>query len=488
MIERVEQAFNANEHGFKKTFHQFCRQGDVEAIQSLLEHKTEIDIDISSKGKNTALHSALIHNQQGLVIDFLISRGANVNAFNTKGYNCVIFSIINCQGALALEKLIRAGAIWNKKYQRGKFSGLSLPEIAIMYKNNDAANLLKRLHAEEDQRGREEAASGLRESSFKDQKNCKLCPICNTFVRFPSKLSYVEQCQRVQESKALELEEERLVTTKAPQGEPQQPQIMKESYTSRKYLDQFLSHESGAYEKLLRVENHGINNKSKLRKEISESFSILHAVQDCCIELSLLPHTIKETSELHLENIFLIDLCAGKSLTTALCGALFPPEACPQNTFLAVDRLPVHLVPHFPEDGNTSYLSRDIMTEKFFLEMKQDVDRQTRQGKTVILVGMHLCGNLSERAIDLFEYIPSINALVLCPCCLPKMRMKSTKPSSAFLSYIKENGGEKYEAWSSYLKDKIQDLDPKDTSLHIKSYHDTEMHSVRNSIIIATRK
>jgi len=129
-------------------------------------------------------------------------------------------------------------------------------------------------------------------------------------------------------------------------------------------------------------------------------------------------------ASIRLEQVFVIDLCSGKSLTTSLYGALFPSEQSKpgygNNHFLAVDRLPVHLIPYFLQDANLSYLSQDITIPEFFAEVEQEVHRHTDEGRTAILVGMHLCGNLSERAIELFRRIPLIKALVLSPCCCTK--------------------------------------------------------------------
>uniref|UniRef100_A0A7S2TPF7 Methyltransferase domain-containing protein n=1 Tax=Lotharella oceanica TaxID=641309 RepID=A0A7S2TPF7_9EUKA len=36
------------------------------------------------------------------------------------------------------------------------------------------------------------------------------------------------------------------------------------------------------------------------------------------------------------------------------------------------------------------------------------------------MVGVHLCGTLSEVAVREFNRNPGIRALVLCPCCMPK--------------------------------------------------------------------
>jgi hypothetical protein len=266
-----------------------------------------------------------------------------------------------------------------------------------------------------------------------------------------------------------------------------QHQPTKELYTSRKYLDQFLSHAGGsAFEKLCKIEYHGIGNKNKLRKEISESYSILHAVQQCCLDLGI-SDRIENNPIDHLEHVFLIDLCSGKSLTTALCGALFPSEpSAPgygNNHFLAVDQLPVHLIPHFLQDANSTYLSRDIMIPEFLVALEQEVYRQTAGGRTAILVGMHLCGNLSERAIELFQRIPLIKALILSPCCLPKLRSGITD----FDSFQKHEEEDMYIAWSRYLEEKMDENSQKG-NLTVERYFDKEMHSIKNAIITGVKR
>lgn len=48
----------------------------------------------------------------------------------------------------------------------------------------------------------------------------------------------------------------------------------------------------------------------RLRKEISESYAILHAVQECCVKLGvdLAKAGGEKKDNVHLENTFLIDL------------------------------------------------------------------------------------------------------------------------------------------------------------------------------------
>lgn len=46
----------------------------------------------------------------------------------------------------------------------------------------------------------------------------------------------------------------------------------------------------------------------RLRKEISESYAILHAVQECCIDLGVASSSEACKENICLENVFLIDL------------------------------------------------------------------------------------------------------------------------------------------------------------------------------------
>jgi len=54
-----------------------------------------------------------------------ISKGADVNAFNNKGFNPVTLAIQHCRpGTQALEKLINSGASLDM-FQKGRFIGLT---------------------------------------------------------------------------------------------------------------------------------------------------------------------------------------------------------------------------------------------------------------------------------------------------------------------------------------------------------------------------
>jgi hypothetical protein len=94
---------------------------------------------------------------------------------------------------------------------------------------------------------------------------------------------------------------------------------------------------------------HILTGKRHLRKEITESWAIISAIQKLAAR-----HT-----DMDMHTLRLVDLCAGNSLTTAMFGLLYP-----RATGIAVDIMAPSCVPHL--DGtNLSYLQSDITVKGF---------------------------------------------------------------------------------------------------------------------------
>ncbi len=547
LLERVQHSLQTNNENFRSTLQHFASNGDVEAVTSLLENHPEIDVDIhSSKSRSTPLMAALIQNQQGFIIDYLIEKGADVNAFSAKGFNPIILAIKHCRnGTHALEKLIDAGASL-KRFEKGRFISLTLLDIARQFKNEDAIEVLKkngcvegitatvnnmnysRDNEKDDQLSNKtkkimnntnnvqtsanpdsnEYCTLITNDSLQNPPNKEIrsqrkprkamCPCCNCIVKFPTRMSFLTFNQEQAEKEYHQIVKQELPSVKG-NVQVESGTIIQSStklsvknskggeiYITRTYLDQFMNHNNGeAYQELCKIEYHGVGNMHKLRKEISESYSILHAVQECWMTLKGMKKEEQTLNEINFKNVYLVDLCSGKSMTAALCAVLFPQEN--NNRVLAVDKLPSHMVPHYFHEGNITYLSRDIMTAIFYRELEEAINRQAeKEGRTVILVGMHLCGNLSERAIEFFNKIQGICAIILSPCCLPKLRTRN-KEKGTFSPSTDLNEEEKYMAWSNHLKAKIEDNSMLNALDTISNYNDVEMHSTKNSIISATR-
>lgn len=232
----------------------------------------------------------------------------------------------------------------------------------------------------------------------------------------------------------------------------------------------------------------------KLRKEVSESWAMLSAIQQTC-------HLLKLPSD--MSRTMIIDLCSGKCLTTTLLSILYP-----KGKFLAVDKLPEQMVPHCASSdvetlhlrsNNRWYLSRDIRSKIFADDLEQHIHRhcfcqgekylvdqkdQQQVYRVPILVGMHLCGHLSSRAIELFKQSPQIGALILSPCCLPRVKERNDVSI-----HRGENGvcneTSMYESWAGYLKSMVEKID--DVS-SCRLYKDLLMNSNKNCIVVASRR
>jgi hypothetical protein len=446
-----------------QTLHDAAQIGDVSTVRSIFETHKEFSINITRKGKNTILHTALFHNQDGMLLDYLIDMGADVNLENCKGYTPIVVAITHCKEVVAIEKLVAAGAEYNVELDSGSFAGMTLLQVAEKHKNEQAVTFLKYLKSNE--------GADRKVLLEKDvPKNRAFCPICNTLVRFPTQMS------RLRDNQAQVEENYKLF------GQYGKKKKKSKVYTSRQYLDQFLNHADGeTWKKLCGVEFHAMENMA-LRKEISESYAVLHAVQECCDKLFGLCRSTN--GNLNLSNIFLIDLCSGKGITSALGAALFPND----NFFLSIDKMLAHTVPHyfFNDEEHISYMSRDIFSNKILHELETLVRQHTINGRTAILVGMHCCGILSERAIELYEHIPDIKGIVLSPCCLPK-KHELKKHQLRFKPPI-EKGQDPYPSWSSYLKVRVEGCNKPSGPEDVLIYQDLEMHTEKNYMVVGISK
>ncbi len=148
--------------------------------------------------------------------------------------------------------------------------------------------------------------------------------------------------------------------------------------------------------------------------------------------------------------------------------------------------------------NNRWYLSRDIRSKIFIDDLEHQIQRHCychednftanqQQShpvrRVVFLVGMHLCGHLSTRAIELFEKISQISALILSPCCLPRAKeridvVKLTEGSGLGHENIM------YDHWAQHLKgmvEKVKDIN------YCRSFKDCYMNTNKNYLIIGCR-
>mmetsp|Transcript_90726 Transcript_90726/g.142466 ORF Transcript_90726/g.142466 Transcript_90726/m.142466 type:complete len:419 (-) Transcript_90726:87-1343(-) len=205
---------------------------------------------------------------------------------------------------------------------------------------------------------------------------------------------------------------------------------------------------------------HQFNDMKKIRKELSESLAVLEALE------SDLPNF---GADWHI-----VDLCCGKALTGLLASIRHPGVSVS-----LVDRLEPRFVPHVSvgEQNGLKYSQLDVMDD-FFIANLECLLREA--ARPTALLGMHLCGKLSWRAIEAFQQIQSVHAVVLSPCCLP---LKSDRDVPAHL-YSTKDDGEQYNLWAVHLRDRLRDAVP-NVSVSLKAVSD--ILSPKNIVICATK-
>lgn len=146
---------------------------------------------------------------------------------------------------------------------------------------------------------------------------------------------------------------------------------------------------------------------SKLKKEITEAHAALAHVRR-----ALRGHGDLGDAG---ERLLFVELCSGRGFLSLVLG-----DAFPRARIRMIDndtRMDVSHVKAF-SSANTSFHALDLLSD----ECEAFIRETAESGDVVVMVGVHLCGILSHRAIEIYERIPKVTALVVAPCCLPRRR------------------------------------------------------------------
>uniref|UniRef100_A0A7S4Q895 Methyltransferase domain-containing protein n=1 Tax=Alexandrium monilatum TaxID=311494 RepID=A0A7S4Q895_9DINO len=211
---------------------------------------------------------------------------------------------------------------------------------------------------------------------------------------------------------------------------------------------------------LLEARYHQVNDARQLRKELSESVAMLEALRHAQPAFG---------REWHV-----VDLCCGKSITAALVSLQYP-----EVRVSAVDRLEPRFLPHFNAgDGcSVQYAQLDVLHESFLAELQHLVQQASRP---TALLGMHLCGKLSVRAIEAYARVPQVQTLVLSPCCLPRKGESGSPPHL----YASKDTAEQYRLWAQHLEAVLRNAVPGAQVVHTVL---PEVLSPRNAMLWATK-
>lgn len=211
---------------------------------------------------------------------------------------------------------------------------------------------------------------------------------------------------------------------------------------------------------LLQPHFHTLNNDEKCRKKLSQSLAVLGALE----------RAVPDLASWHI-----VDLCCGKSLTSSLA-ALQHPE----SVVTAVDRLARSHLPHFDEAGitNVRYLRLNVLADSFVSDLAHAIRAVARP--TVVL-GMHLCGRLSERAIEVFRCTDLVRVCILSPCCLP--HLDDAPPSLVPLYRTGASDEEQYAAWGLHLEQALG----AEPGAAVESEVVPDILSVKRTVLTATK-
>ena len=73
--------------------------------------------------------------------------------------------------------------------------------------------------------------------------------------------------------------------------------------------------------------------------------------------------------------------------------------------------------------GNVAYAAHDVLDPGFVSGPAAAlVAAHAAAGRPTVVLGLHLCGALSLRAVQCLRALPGVRALVLAPCCVPVER------------------------------------------------------------------
>jgi hypothetical protein len=150
-----------------------------------------------------------------------------------------------------------------------------------------------------------------------------------------------------------------------------------------------------------------------IKKEITEAYAALSATRRALRDQELEREAFGDG-----EDLVFVELCSGRGFISIVFADAFPKA----RLYMVDndDRMDVtHLDAYDPDRLSFHLLDLHSAECEAFI---RDIVNSAGLGKTVVLVGVHLCGTLAHRAIELYENVEGVCALVVSPCCLPRRR------------------------------------------------------------------
>lgn len=231
---------------------------------------------------------------------------------------------------------------------------------------------------------------------------CVRCPHCSAKLRKRSKLEFVHD-------KVLKGEEKNSLLTE-------------------------LFADDGVAAKLSAPEFHRISSCVAFRKEATESMALISELRRVRAALPRPPEGACTRVGNDWRGWHVVDLCCGSALTSAIALHLLPGAL-----ITAVDIVPGATLPHFDAAGwgggplpAFAYIESDVhspaliesiraRTAALAASLKASAPAELPASDSlprVAVLGMHCCGTLSLRVIEIFDELGA-DVVLIMPCCLP---------------------------------------------------------------------
>jgi hypothetical protein len=182
-----------------------------------------------------------------------------------------------------------------------------------------------------------------------------------------------------------------------------------------------------------------------LRKEIAESMAACGLA-----ERELRRGGWRATTETEDDGrrVVVFDLCSGKGFSAVVASRSFGSR-CEVHMVDANEKMDLS---HLKNEPRIRFHGMDVYDARLDALVKEA--RDDAETSRVVIVAVHLCGDLSRRAIELWAR-HRVDVLVLSPCCLVREVRPHKRPHGTFgyglPRVVRRFGGDAYDLWTKLL-------------------------------------
>ena len=216
--------------------------------------------------------------------------------------------------------------------------------------------------------------------------------------------------------------------------------------------------------------------KSKqLKKELVEGVACVARVEEALGRIRGRRAGLSAELERTGEGLLVVDLCSGKGAAGLMLALRFPSAVV-----RCVDlRPPAEKDLHEGVFENVERVTGDVYDDAL---IERVFASKAGYAGVCVLLGMHLCGDLSRRAVEIFDTREAVDCALVAPCCLQRQVAKRLRPANSWgydtTELARKAGMEPIVLWLQRL------LEASSAAPQAKRiWNDTDMLSVRNAFV-----